>query len=61
MGLDPGTLGSHPGLKADIQPLSHPVSPNLFLKKEHKAVDKRNGVRSVEVPKSSFQFINSLQ
>ena len=24
MGLNPGTLGSHPQLKADAQPLSHP-------------------------------------
>ena len=24
VGLDLGTPGSHPGLKADIQPLSHP-------------------------------------
>ena len=24
VGLDPGSLGSGPGLKADVQPLSHP-------------------------------------
>ena len=27
MGLDPGTLGSQPELKADAQPLSHPGVP----------------------------------
>ena len=27
MGLDPGTLGSRPELKADAQPLSHAVIP----------------------------------
>ena len=27
MGLDPGTLGSHPELKADAQPVSHPGVP----------------------------------
>ena len=27
MGLDPGTPGSRPGLKADAQPLSHPGVP----------------------------------
>ena len=32
MGLDPGNPGSHPELKADAQPLSHPgVSGNMFL------------------------------
>ena len=33
MGLDPGTLGSHPEMKADAQPLSHPgvpASPPFF-------------------------------
>ena len=33
MGLDPGTLGSHPELKSDTQPLSHPsISCVYFLK-----------------------------
>ena len=27
MGIDPGTSGSCPGLKADAQPLSHPGIP----------------------------------
>ena len=27
VGLDPRTLGSHPRLKADAQPLSHPGAP----------------------------------
>ena len=27
VGLDPRTPGSHPGLKADAQPLSHPGVP----------------------------------
>ena len=27
VGLDPGAPGSHPGLKADAQPLSHPSVP----------------------------------
>ena len=27
VGLDPGTPGSHPELKADAQPLSHPGDP----------------------------------
>ena len=26
-GLDPGTLGSHPGPKAGVKPLSHPGIP----------------------------------
>ena len=31
MGLDPRSLGSHPGLKAGTRPLSHPGIPsNLF-------------------------------
>ena len=32
-GLDPGTPGSHPKLKADAQPLSHPgiPAPSSFL------------------------------
>ena len=29
IGLDPGTPGSCPELKADTQPLSHPGAPNL--------------------------------
>ena len=29
VGLDPRTLGSHPVPKADAQPLSHPVAPDL--------------------------------
>ena len=28
VGLDPGTWGSRPELKADVQPLSHPGVPN---------------------------------
>ena len=34
MGLDPGTPGSYPGLKADAKPLSHPgiLSANLYCK-----------------------------
>ena len=30
-GLDPGTPGSHPGLKADAQPLSHPGAPRVYV------------------------------
>ena len=30
VGLDPRTLGSHPELKADAQPLSHQASQGLF-------------------------------
>ena len=30
-GLDPRTPGSHPELKADAQPLSHPGIPRSFL------------------------------
>ena len=30
VGLDPETPGSHPGLKADAQPLSHPEIPEFF-------------------------------
>ena len=30
-GLDPGTPGSHPGLKAGAQPLSHPGVPLLGI------------------------------
>ena len=29
--LDPGTLGSHPGLKAGAKPLSHPGCPEILL------------------------------
>ena len=32
VGFDPGTPGSHPGLKADAQPLSHPGRPKLSFK-----------------------------
>ena len=31
VGLDPGTPGSHPGPKADAEPLSHPGIPNKML------------------------------
>ena len=34
VGLDPRTPGSHPGPKADAQPLSHPGVPSFFLKIE---------------------------
>ena len=30
VGLDPRTPGSHPGLKADAQPLNHPGVPHYF-------------------------------
>ena len=34
-GLHPGTLGSQPEPKADVQPLSHPGAPILdFLKRK---------------------------
>ena len=29
VGLDPRTPGSHPGPKADAQPLSHPGTPKV--------------------------------
>ena len=31
VGLNPGTPGSHPGLKADAKPLSHPGIPKRAL------------------------------
>ena len=31
MGLDPGTLGSRPGLKAGAKPLSQPGIPHIVL------------------------------
>ena len=31
VGLDPRTPGSHPELKADAQPLSHPGVPKMVL------------------------------
>ena len=33
VGLDPGTLGSRPGPKADAQPLSHPGVPGTLILK----------------------------
>ena len=30
VGLDPGTMGSHPELMADAQPLSHPGIPQIL-------------------------------
>ena len=30
VGLDPGTLGSHPGPKAGAKPLSHPGIPGTY-------------------------------
>ena len=33
-GLDPGTPGSHPELKADAQPLSHSGIPTILELKE---------------------------
>ena len=30
-GLDPRTPGSHPELKADVQPLSHPGVPDFLM------------------------------
>ena len=30
VGLDPGTLGSHPGPEAGAKPLSHPGIPTLL-------------------------------
>ena len=32
VGLDPGTPGSHPELKSDARPLSHPGAPNFLVK-----------------------------
>ena len=40
--LDPGTPGSHPGLKADAQPLSHPGIPSTSLLKDKD--EKRNSL-----------------
>ena len=34
MGLNPGTPGSHPEPKADIQPLSHPGVPFFCILKQ---------------------------
>ena len=34
VGLDPRTLGSHPGPKADTQPLSHPGAPEMVVFKK---------------------------
>ena len=34
MGLDPGTPGSHPGPKADTQPLSHPGVPGTVISED---------------------------
>ena len=31
VGLDPGSPGSHPGPKADAQPLSHPGVPESWV------------------------------
>ena len=35
VGFDPGTPGSHPVLKADAQPLSHPGIPHFPFKREY--------------------------
>ena len=35
VGLHPGSLGSHPGLKAGSKPLSHPGCPRCFLNLYH--------------------------
>ena len=32
LGLNPGTPGSHPGLKVGAKPLSHPGVPSITLK-----------------------------
>ena len=40
--LDPRTPGSHPGLKADAQPLSHPGIPSTSLLKDKD--EKRNSL-----------------
>ena len=45
-GLDPRTPGSHPGWKADAQPLSHPGIPNTFIL-SHVLVVKLNVVMFV--------------
>ena len=34
VGLDPGTPGSHPELKVDVQPLSHLGAPASFTVKQ---------------------------
>ena len=39
MGLDPGTAGSHPELKADAQPLSHPGVPIKYILNIYYVVD----------------------
>ena len=39
MGLDPGTLGSHPESKTDTQLLSHPGIPSFYLKKKKDFID----------------------
>ena len=39
MGLDPGTPGSHPGLKAGAKPLSHPRIPPRCILVQHKLLE----------------------
>ena len=40
VGLDPGTAGSRPGLKAGAQPLSHPGIPNFSILKNDNYLEK---------------------
>ena len=41
MGLNPRTLGSQPGLKADAQPLSHPGVPRFYLFERERDTDRQ--------------------
>ena len=50
MGLDPRTLGSHPKLEADAQPLSHTGIPTLPIFQEKPEMGSLGGAAVWRLP-----------
>ena len=60
VGLDPGTPGSHPEPKADTQPLSHQVPPDIFLKHNSDHTWKIAVLHSINGGKSSISRVYTI-
>ena len=57
VGLDPGSLGSHPGLKADAKPLSHPGCLRFSFSFKRKCIWMGEQIISGK----SFQLVEELR
>ena len=61
VGLDPGTLGSRPELKADDQPLSHPGIPQkVILLKKSKLQRNVSDPRISQYGKTTIPIFNKI-